>query len=86
MKDLTGKGGVEDSSNNQDEDDEFGGTTEEDVMAAMGFASFGSTKGKQVDCNKETSAVGTVSKHKKRVYRQYMNRKGGFNRPLQKLN
>ena len=63
-----------------------GGTSEEDVMAMMGFAGFGSTKGKPVESNQHSSAVGTVAKHKKRVYRQYMNRRGGFNRPLQKMN
>jgi len=63
-----------------------GGTSEEDIMAMMGFSGFGTTKGQQVECNQNSSAVGTVSKHKKRVYRQYMNRRGGFNRPLQKMN
>lgn len=50
-----------------------------DVMATMmGFGGFGSTKGKKVAGND----VGAVRKEKKSEYRQYMNRIGGFNRPL----
>lgn len=42
----------------------------------MGFSRFSSTKGKKhVD-------YGGVETHKQRKYRQYMNRPGGFNRPL----
>lgn len=50
------------------------------MMALMGFGGFSSTQGKQVDDpNSNASAV-----HKKttRRARQYMNRPGGFNRPL----
>lgn len=57
---------------------------EEDAEAmakVMGFSSFDTTKGKQVAGNK----VGAVKVVKKRRYRQYMNRKGGFNRPLDKV-
>mmetsp|Transcript_13300 Transcript_13300/g.56196 ORF Transcript_13300/g.56196 Transcript_13300/m.56196 type:complete len:199 (+) Transcript_13300:288-884(+) len=53
---------------------------EAEMMALMGFGGFGSTQGKQVDDpNSNASAV-----HKKttRRARQYMNRPGGFNRPL----
>lgn len=49
-----------------------------DMAAMMGFGGFGSTKGKKVLGNN----VGAVSKEKKTEYRQYMNRVGGFNRPL----
>lgn len=59
--------------------------TEQDLMRALGFGGFDSTKGKQIVDNKAGAAVGAVAKHKKRVYRQYMNRRGGFNRPLQKI-
>lgn len=53
--------------------------TDQDLMARMlGFSSFNSTKGKKVPGNE----VGAVRVLKKRRYRQYMNRKGGFNRPL----
>lgn len=63
--------------------DEFSGLKEENEMLAkmMGFSSFDSTKGKQVPGNN----VGAVNVSKKRKYRQYMNRKGGFNRPLDKV-
>ncbi|KAJ1440787.1 U4/U6.U5 small nuclear ribonucleoprotein 27 kDa protein-like protein [Ochromonadaceae sp. CCMP2298] len=54
-------------------------------MAMMGFGGFDSTKGTQVGDNASTAAAGATSKNKKRAYRQYMNRKGGFNRPLQKM-
>ena len=48
------------------------------MMKIMGFTGFNTTKNKQVD-NNDVSAIHTNSKRK---YRQYMNRKGGFNRPL----
>lgn len=49
-----------------------------DMAAMMGFGGFGSTKGKKVVGNN----VGAIRKEKKTEYRQYMNRVGGFNRPL----
>lgn len=51
---------------------------EQEMMKAMGFCGFDSTKNKKVDGND----VGEVHVILKRKYRQYMNRKGGFNRPL----
>lgn len=51
---------------------------EQEMMRQMGFCSFGTTKGKKVEGND----VGDVHVILKRKYRQYMNRKGGFNRPL----
>jgi U4/U6.U5 tri-snRNP-associated protein 3 len=60
-------------------DDEEG--DEVDMQAFLGFGSFDSTKGKEVADNTD----GAASKNKKRIYRQYMNRRGGFNRPLQKV-
>jgi U4/U6.U5 tri-snRNP-associated protein 3 len=46
------------------------------ISQLMGFSRFSSTKGKKhVD-------YGGVETHKVRKYRQYMNRPGGFNRPL----
>ena len=48
------------------------------MQALMGFGDFGSTKGKYVAGNR----AGGVRKEKKTEYRQYMNRQGGFNRPL----
>nr|ACO15659.1 U4/U6.U5 tri-snRNP-associated protein 3 [Caligus clemensi] len=56
-----------------------GKSTEElELMKTMGFSGFESTKNKKVKGNQ----VGGVHVVMKRKYRQYMNRKGGFNRPL----
>ena len=65
---------------------ELEGLEEDDQMALMlGFSGgFGSTKGKVVEDNLKTAARGAAGKNKARKYRQYMNRKGGFNRPLDK--
>lgn len=49
-----------------------------DMAAMMGFGGFGTTKNTHVKGNN----VGAVRKQKKTEYRQYMNRVGGFNRPL----
>ncbi|KAG7452638.1 DUF1777-domain-containing protein [Guyanagaster necrorhizus] len=54
---------------------------EDAMMATMGLGGFGSTKGKHVDGNQE----GTANVKKTRTWRQYMNRRGGFNRPLDKI-
>lgn len=51
---------------------------EQEMLKAMGFCTFDTSKGKKVQGND----VGTVHVILKRKYRQYMNRKGGFNRPL----
>jgi U4/U6.U5 tri-snRNP-associated protein 3 len=50
----------------------------DDMAAMMGFGGFGSTKGQKVLGNN----VGAARKESKTEYRQYMNRVGGFNRPL----
>lgn len=47
----------------------------------MGFGGFGTTKGKKVAGND----AGAAEVKKERTWRQYMNRKGGFNRPLDKI-
>lgn len=61
------------------EEDLRGKTAEEqEMMKLMGFCNFDSTHGKEVEGNN----VGDVHVILKRKYRQYMNRKGGFNRPL----
>ena len=59
---------------------DFEGKTNEEIemMKIMGFAGFDTTKNKKVKSNN----VGDVHVSLKRKYRQYMNRKGGFNRPL----
>ena len=66
-----------------DEDDEDDDIVVEDdgmdaMQAMMGFGGFGTTKNTKVGGND----VGAVRKEKKTEYRQYMNRVGGFNRPL----
>ena len=48
------------------------------MQAMMGFGDFGTTKNKKIVGND----YGAVRKEKKSEYRQYMNRQGGFNRPL----
>jgi len=52
---------------------------EEQMSKLMGFSGFDTTKGKKTDGS--TNASG-IFKQPKRKYRQYMNRRGGFNRPL----
>ena len=66
---------------------ELEGLEEDDQMQLMlGFSGgFGTTKGKVVEDNLKTAARGAAAKNKARKYRQYMNRKGGFNRPLDKM-
>lgn len=51
---------------------------EVEMLKTMGFCTFDTTKNKKVEGND----VGEVHVILKRKYRQYMNRKGGFNRPL----
>ncbi|XP_056602018.1 U4/U6.U5 small nuclear ribonucleoprotein 27 kDa protein [Triplophysa dalaica] len=57
------------------------GKTEEEIemMKTMGFGSFDTSKGKRKEGSIGAFAVNVSQKRK---YRQYMNRKGGFNRPL----
>ncbi|KIK59822.1 hypothetical protein GYMLUDRAFT_660632 [Collybiopsis luxurians FD-317 M1] len=71
-------------NDNDPEDAEAGQEFEDDeaaMMATMGMTGFGTTKGKHVEGNQE----GTVNIKKTRTWRQYMNRRGGFNRPLDKI-
>lgn len=49
-----------------------------EMLKTMGFCNFDTTKNRKVEGND----VGEVHVILKRKYRQYMNRKGGFNRPL----
>jgi U4/U6.U5 tri-snRNP-associated protein 3 len=55
---------------------------EEQMQQLFGISGFSSTKNTKVSSNHNSSALGIVAKHKARKYRQYMNRKNGFNRPL----
>ncbi|KZT59770.1 DUF1777-domain-containing protein, partial [Calocera cornea HHB12733] len=50
---------------------------EQAMMAMMGFGGFGTTHGKEVRGN---DTAGGADVHKQRTWRQYMNRRGGFNR------
>jgi U4/U6.U5 tri-snRNP-associated protein 3 len=59
---------------------------DEQMKRLLGFDGFGSTKGKAVEDNHASAARGVAAKNKARKYRQYMNRKNGFNRPLEKMN
>jgi len=54
---------------------------DEAIAAMMGFGGFGTTKGKELEGNQ----TGGVFVKKQRTWRQYMNRRGGFNRPLDKI-
>ena len=83
------KDGVDDKNSNDEDnyDDDEEDDEQRQMMALLGFAgSFNTTKGKAVIDNQTSAAKGTVQKNKGRKYRQYMNRKGGFNRPLDKMN
>ncbi|XP_060927456.1 U4/U6.U5 small nuclear ribonucleoprotein 27 kDa protein isoform X1 [Limanda limanda] len=62
-------------------EEDMEGKTEEEIemMKQMGFGSFDTTKGKKTDGSVNAYAINVSMKRK---YRQYMNRKGGFNRPL----
>ncbi|KAI1655704.1 DUF1777-domain-containing protein [Daldinia decipiens] len=75
------RGDAMDEDKEDDDDDDV--VVEEDgglsaMQAMMGFGGFGTTKGTHVLGNN----AGAVRKEKKTEYRQYMNRVGGFNRPL----
>jgi U4/U6.U5 tri-snRNP-associated protein 3 len=84
MRDHAAKrGGARDEQQPMEEDGDDDIEVEaDDDMAAMqamlGFGGFGTTKGKKIAGND----VGGVHREKKTEYRQYMNRQGGFNRPL----
>ena len=60
---------------------------DEQMQRLLGFSGgFATTKGTEVEDNTKSAARGASGKNKARKYRQYMNRKGGFNRPLDKMN
>ena len=66
------------------QDDDLPTDPQELMRQMMGFSGFGTTQGKTADANKgSASAKGFVRRGTStRQYRQYMNRAGGFNRPL----
>ncbi|KAF2837099.1 DUF1777-domain-containing protein [Patellaria atrata CBS 101060] len=71
---MNGDTRMEDDGEADDEDD-----LETRMKKMMGFATFKTTKNTKVPGNDRNYAV---RKEKKTEYRQYMNRVGGFNRPL----
>jgi U4/U6.U5 tri-snRNP-associated protein 3 len=76
-------GGEDEKDDNEEGDN--GECDEDEMMRILGFGNFDSTKGKPVAANQEGVAAGGVAKAKGREYRQYMNRRGGFNRELDKI-
>ena len=72
--------GADDDEDDEDDDDELA-----QMKRMMGISGFGSSKGTKVEDNHSTSARGAAAKNKARKYRQYMNRKNGFNRPLDQM-
>ena len=58
-------------------------TEEEQMQRLLGFGGFSTTKGQENPENQLGAARGGVKKNQNRQYRQYMNRRGGFNRPLE---
>jgi hypothetical protein len=68
-------------TNDDDDQDEDA----ERMAKLMGFSGFNTTKGQAVLDNATSAAKGAATKNKARKYRQYMNRKGGFNRALDKM-
>ncbi|XP_053573747.1 U4/U6.U5 small nuclear ribonucleoprotein 27 kDa protein isoform X2 [Bombina bombina] len=62
-------------------EEDLEGKTEEEIemLKIMGFSAFDTTKGKKLEGSVNAYAINVSQKRK---YRQYMNRKGGFNRPL----
>lgn len=79
-KPKKGRGKTKKQPEPEEDDEEL--VIEDDGMATMqammGFGGFGTTHQKKVEGNN----IGAVRKEKKSEYRQYMNRQGGFNRPL----
>jgi hypothetical protein len=74
----------DDDDDDEDEDDDDDDQEQQLMKELFGISDFGTTKNTKVDTNHTTAAMGIVSKKnlKGRKYRQYMNRKNGFNRPL----
>lgn len=72
------KAAIEKPEDGEDEDAE--------MMRMMGFGGFTSSKGKHVaDNDNDNAAAGTARVKKAHKYRQYMNRRGGFNQSLAKV-
>ncbi|TFJ82328.1 hypothetical protein NSK_006356 [Nannochloropsis salina CCMP1776] len=74
------QGLTEEGEEEMDEDEEA-----KMMKSLLGFSHFDTTKEKPVEDNQKGAALGAVAKSGRRTYRQYMNRKGGFNRALDKV-
>lgn len=70
----------EEGEEEMDEDDEA-----KMMQTLLGFSHFDTTHEKPVEDNQKGAAKGAVAKSGRRTYRQYMNRRGGFNRALDKV-
>jgi U4/U6.U5 tri-snRNP-associated protein 3 len=75
---IASKGLAKDEDVDEDMEVEEDDDAEAAMQAMMGFGGFGTTKQKKIAGND----VGVIRREKKTEYRQYMNRVGGFNRPL----
>lgn len=74
-----GRSSSSSSNSDSNEDDDETELTEDQLMAKlMGVTEFSTTKGK----DHSISDLSGANKKTRRRYRQYMNRRGGFNRPL----
>jgi U4/U6.U5 tri-snRNP-associated protein 3 len=62
--------------------DRYQEVEDEKLAQLLGFGGFASTKGQLVESNVSTAARGGRAPRQARKYRQYMNRKGGFNQNL----
>lgn len=72
-----------DDPEEEEEEDDDNAKMMQDLF---GIRQFGSSKNTKVATNHTSAAIGTIAKHlKPRKYRQYMNRKNGFNRPLDNI-
>lgn len=75
--------GGEDGEEEEEEESEMDVEEDLEMMKALGFSSFGSTKNMN---HADTSYSGVFkNKNHTRKYRQYMNRPGGFNKKLDKM-
>ena len=76
----------DDLQQEEEEDEEEEDDNAKMMQELFGIRQFGSSKNTKVATNHTSAAVGTIAKHlKPRKYRQYMNRKNGFNRPLDNI-
>ncbi len=74
------------SHRNDDDPEEEEDDDAKMMQELFGIRQFGSSKNTKVATNHTSAAIGTIAKHlKPRKYRQYMNRKNGFNRPLDNI-